>query len=172
MHWERCPFPYLNHFSSSVSIQIRVIDTFPLGICNRLDVPMRDDTTVTLGLLRQPDRHGQPVARLDSPRISRGWIQLDEPKICRRTRSLTHSQSHLLLHHFDSLAIQDAIRPTASDKYRQALSPSLATRVSPCVGAGSIDDPDDAADDLPYELLVDLHDLVQRLAISLPEVIR
>ncbi|WP_223813053.1 hypothetical protein, partial [Pseudomonas aeruginosa] len=81
------------------------------------------------------------------------------------------SQSHFSLHHLDGLAIQDAIRTTASDEYRQAFSPSCTTRVSPCVGTGSIDDPDDAADDLFYEFLIYLDDLIHTLAISVPEVI-
>src|SRR5690606_5977215 len=120
---------------------------------------------------RQSECHGQPTARLNSLRISPGWIQLNEPEMCRRARPLAQSQYHFPLHHFDGLPIQGAIRPTSGDEYRQALSPGRTMRVATSVGAGSLNDPYDATIDLSYEFLIGLDDFVQRLAISLPEVI-
>ncbi|WP_223813017.1 hypothetical protein, partial [Pseudomonas aeruginosa] len=65
-----------------------MIDAFPRALGDWLNVPMWDDTSDILGILRQPERHGQPVACLDLSRIAGGWIQFDEPEMCRRTRSL------------------------------------------------------------------------------------
>src|SRR5690606_26732954 len=102
------------------SIQIRVLDTFRRPICDWLDVPVWDDASDVFGILRQPERHGQPVARLDLSCIAGSWVQFDESEMRRRIRPLPRAQTHLPLHHPDGLAIQDAIRPTAGDEYRQA----------------------------------------------------
>lgn len=55
---KRRPFQYWNHLPLSVSIQIRMIDTFPLVMGDRLDFPMRNDIGDVLGIHRQSDRHG------------------------------------------------------------------------------------------------------------------
>ncbi|OMR63626.1 hypothetical protein AQ733_03180 [Burkholderia pseudomallei] len=44
-------------------------------------------------------------------------------------------------------------------------------RISPRVGASSIDDPNNAADDSSYKILIDCNDLVKRFSVSLPKFI-
>src|SRR5690606_6049199 len=136
---------------------------------NRLNVAVRNDAGDVFRILRQTDRDGKPAldfgTELREPGAER--IHLDESEAARRA----NPAPQINLTRFDGSAIQLTTGSAAGHEDRQSFAPGWASRISSCVGAGTVDHVRDAFRDFIHELRIDGVYLVRTPAVSLREAI-